>query len=105
MHFKLIILIAALFVNVCTFAKDLHVAVFTTNPPMHCSSCENRIKENIKFEKGIKKIDTDIKTQTVTIKYDADAIGADAIKKAFKKIGFDVNLASDTAIPSKNRKK
>ena len=30
----------------------------TTTPQMHCSGCENRIKQNIRFGKGVKAITT-----------------------------------------------
>ncbi len=103
MKTKIITFAAALLISASGFAKDIKVAVFTPTPEMHCASCETRIKDNIRFERGIKKIDTDLKTQTVTIKYDADAITAEAIQQAFEKIGFDVELVSDT--PEKDKKK
>lgn len=43
--------------------------VFTTTPQMHCAACENKIKNNLRFEKGIK---TSVPNQTVTVKYNAD---------------------------------
>lgn len=46
--------------------------MFTTSPQMHCENCENKIKGNLRFEKGVKKIVTDIDSQTVTVTYDAD---------------------------------
>lgn len=36
---------------------------------MHCQSCEQRIKGNIRFVKGTKKIDTSVDEQKVTIVY------------------------------------
>ena len=30
---------------------------------MECTSCENKIKGNLRFEKGINDIETDISTQ------------------------------------------
>lgn len=46
--------------------------VFTTTPQMHCAVCENKIKNNLRFEKGIKNIETSVPNQTVTVKYNAD---------------------------------
>ena len=34
------------------FAKDIKTVVFTTTPQMHCAACENKIKSNLRFEKG-----------------------------------------------------
>nr|WP_233905489.1 heavy-metal-associated domain-containing protein [Segatella copri] len=45
---------------------------FTTTPQMHCAACENKIKNNLRFEKGIKNIETSVPNQTVTVKYNAD---------------------------------
>ena len=44
--------IALAFASVC-FAKDIKTVVLTTNPEMHCTGCEKKIKDNIRFEKGI----------------------------------------------------
>ncbi|MEE1391779.1 MAG: heavy-metal-associated domain-containing protein [Segatella copri] len=45
---------------------------FTTTPQMYCAACENKIKNNYRFEKGIKSIETSVPNQTVTVKYNAD---------------------------------
>ena len=68
--------------------KDIKTLVLTTNPQMHCENCENKIKNNIRFEKGVKSIETDIAAQTVTIVYDADKTTEDAIIQAFAKINY-----------------
>ena len=44
--------------------------VVTTTPEMHCEGCENKIKKNIRFVKGTKKIETSVPQQSVTIIYD-----------------------------------
>ena len=58
-------------------AKDIKTLVVTTTPQMHCANCENKIKNNLRFEKGVKKIDTNVAAQTVTIEYDADKTKAE----------------------------
>ena len=69
-------------------AKDIKTVVVTTLPKMHCSSCENKIKGNLRFEKGIKQIECDIPKQLVTITYDADKTQPAAIIKSFEKFGY-----------------
>ena len=69
-------------------AKDIKTIVFTTNPQMHCSNCETKIKKGLRYEKGVKDIVTNVEAQTVTIKYDADKITPEALVKAFEKIGY-----------------
>ena len=75
------------------FAKDIQQLVVTTNPPMHCQNCENKIKKGeLRFVKGIKKIETDIPEQRVTIEYDADVTNPEKIENAFHKIGYQVEV-------------
>ena len=62
--------------------------VVTTQPQMHCENCENKIKGNLRFEKGVKKIVTDIDSQTVTVTYDADKTSVDRLMKGFTKFGY-----------------
>ena len=52
---------------------------------MHCQSCEQGIKGNIRFVKGTKKIDTSVGEQKVTIVYDPQKVNYDAYVAAFKK--------------------
>lgn len=73
-------------------AKDIKTAIFTTNPEMHCQSCENKIKGNLRFEKGIKSIKTDLKSKTVTIQYDAGKTNVQNIIKGFKKIKYEAKV-------------
>ena len=52
--------------------REIKTVFFTTTPQMHCAACENKIKNNLRFEKGIKSIETSVPNQTVTVKYNAD---------------------------------
>lgn len=70
------------------FAKDLQTLVATTQPQMHCQGCENKIKGNLRFEKGVKSIETNVADQTVTIVFDADKNTEDALLKSFEKFGY-----------------
>lgn len=64
--------------------------VVTTTPEMHCEGCENKIKKNIRFVKGTKKIETSVPQQSVTIIYDGRKATYADFETAFKKIGFDI---------------
>jgi copper chaperone CopZ len=85
---KILLLLIAVFTMTMASAKDIKTVVLTTEPQMHCENCEKRIKENIRFEKGIKKIVTDVEHQTVTITYDADKTTVEDIIKGFEKIKY-----------------
>ena len=92
---KFIVLTAMLLTMIMASAKDIKTVVLTTEPPMHCEGCEKRIKENIRFEKGVKKIVTDVEHQTVTITYDADKTTVENIIKGFEKIKYNAREVKD----------
>ena len=74
-----------------TFANTkADTLVVTTNPQMHCENCEKKIKSNIRFVKGTKKIDTSVKEQKVTIIYDSKKASYKDFVGAFKKIGYEI---------------
>ena len=83
--------------------KDLRVLVMTPTPQMHCASCENKIKSNLRFEKGIVDIETNVKEQTVTVTYDARKTDVAKLQSAMKKIGYDTKVVSDQPKEKKKR--
>ena len=85
---KLFLLSAMMLTAVVGLAKDIKTVVVTTVPQMHCASCENKIKGNLRFEKGIKQIECDIPKQMVTITYDAEKTNAEKIIQSFGKFGY-----------------
>ena len=76
-------------------AKDIQKVTVTTQPQMHCANCEKKIKNFFKFEKGIKKIDTDIPRQKVTITFDADKTSEQTIIDSFSKINYEVKKVAE----------
>lgn len=70
-----------------TAADTLEV---TTQPQMHCQNCEKKIKSNIRFVKGTKKISTSVDDQKVTIVYDGKKAKYNDYVEAFKKIGYEI---------------
>lgn len=89
-------------------AKDNNKAtvVFTVSPKMTCQNCENKIKSNLRFEKGVSSIVTNLKEQTVTITYNPAKVSPERLTEAFKKIGYAATQCSeqckdgDSLIPS-----
>ncbi len=64
--------------------------VVITQPQMHCQNCEKKIKSNIRFVKGTKKIATSVDDQKVTIVYDGRKAKYNDYVEAFKKIGYEI---------------
>lgn len=79
----------------CAFAQTkADTLVVTTTPQMHCQGCEQKIKRNIRFVKGTKKIETSLAKQSVTIIYDGRKATYKDFVAAFKKIGYDIKKTS-----------
>lgn len=90
---KFVLATVGIFFALSMFAKDIQELVLTTNPPMSCQNCENKIKKgDVRFVKGVKKIETSLKDQRVTIEYDADQTNPEQIENAFHKIGYQVEV-------------
>lgn len=79
--------------------NELRVLVLTPTPQMHCQSCEKKIKENMRFEKGVKKVETSIERQEVTITYDASKNTVEGLQAGMKKIGYDTKVVRDAKAP------
>ena len=89
---KLILLAFALFLAVAVQAQAVKEVVFKTEPEIECNNCVKRIKDNIRFVKGVKSISPDLKTKLVTIQYDSEKATLDDFVKAFAKIGYKVTV-------------
>ena len=76
-------------------ASKLDTLVVTPTPQMHCQKCENKIKTNIRFVKGIKSITTSVPNQTVTLVYDGTKSTYDDFVAAFRKIGYDIKKSEE----------
>ena len=85
--------------------KELRVLMLTPTPQMHCESCENKIKKNMRFEKGVKKVETNIGKQEVTITYDPSKNTVEGLQAGMKKIGYDTKVVSDAKAPAETEKR
>ena len=77
-------------------AKDIKTVVVTTTPKMHCENCENKIKGNLRFERGVKNIETSIEQQRVTITYDAEKTTVEKLIKSFDNFGYKAEEVKET---------
>lgn len=100
---KAFIITALALTSLSAAAKDIKTVVFTTQPQMHCQKCEQKIKSNVRFVKGVKKIDTNVEKQTVTIEYDAEKTSPEKIKEGFKKIGYEATQVKAQKAPAKQK--
>ena len=89
---KLFLLTFAMFFAVLVQAQNVKEVVFTTEPEIECNNCVNKIKNNLRFEKGVKAINPDLKTKLVTIQYDSEKTDVDNLIKAFAKIKYKATV-------------
>ncbi len=76
-------------------AETLKTVVVTPTPKLTCQNCEKKVKDNVRFVKGTKKIETSVKDNTVTITYDADKAKVADYEVAFKKIGRNITVKEE----------
>lgn len=92
---KLITLLTVLFLSIgTTVAKDFRTVTFKVEQMM-CQNCEKKVKDNIRFEKGMKKLSTDLKAKTVTITYDAEKTNVEQLQAGFKKFKYEAVVVED----------
>lgn len=93
---RILSLAFALVMVMAVMAADKATAYFNVNPVMTCQNCENKIKTNLRYEKGVKTIATSIPDQVVTVTYDPAKTNTNNLIAAFKKIGY---TATTTTAP------
>lgn len=95
---KVLLSLAAMLIAIAVNAAETATACFTVSPEMSCANCEKKIKENMRFEKGITAVETSLSSQTVTVKYNPAKTDSAKIIAGFKKIGY---IATPANSPSR----
>ena len=85
---RIVLLLTLFLSSFVAFAADKVTEVFTLDHQMS-QHCEKKIKENLRFEKGVSKIDVSLKENTITVTYDKEKTNPGKIIDGFKKIGFN----------------
>lgn len=103
---KILFLLLIALGSIATYAKDIKEYVVTTTPQMSCQNCEKKIKGNLRFEKGVQKVETDLENQKVTVTYDAEKTNEKQLEEAFGKLNYKVTKVHncDKAVDGKNSK-
>ncbi len=68
--------------------KKIATVVFTTD--LDCHHCAQKVLNTIPYEKGIKDVQVDVPTKTVTVKYDEAKNSVESLTKAFESIKVKV---------------
>lgn len=63
-----------------------------------CDMCEKTIEENLIYEKGVKKVEVDLATASVSVTYDPRKTDAAKLRTALTKLGYSADgVAADPA--------
>lgn len=79
-------------------AKELRTITFKVEQ-MVCVNCEAKVKREIPYIKGIKKMKTSIENKTVVITFDAEKTSIEDIQKGFAKFGYKAEPIEPQAAP------
>lgn len=79
---------------------ETKTATFTVDPPMGCDNCVRKIKNNLRFEKGMVEVTPLLEKQVVVVRYNSDKTNVDKIKKGFEKIGYTASEATAASKPA-----
>lgn len=85
---RLFLILSFIFCSAIAFAADKTTEIFTLDHQMS-EMCKKKITENLRFEKGVSKIDVSLKENTITITFDSKKTNTEKLIEAFKKIGFN----------------
>lgn len=93
---RLMTALVVVFLSVASvMAKDIRIVLFKVSQ-MHCENCERKVKNNMKFEKGVKELVTEVKTKIVTITYDAEKTDVKKLQDGFKKFNYEAVFVKET---------
>jgi len=102
---KILSVLLLAFITVSAWAENLQTIVYTPTPKMTCNNCEKKIKSNVRFVKGTKRIETSLQDQTITITFDADKATPADYEAALAKIGRKVEVVKIEPAKSDKTKK
>lgn len=106
----IILLLFMFTANVFAQKKNEKTVVYSSN--MHCVSCQQRIEKNISYEKGVKDLVVDLKSNTIKITFDVRKTSEEKLMLAIAKLGYeakaidvakkiDTSSGTSTACPKK----
>jgi len=70
---------------------------------MTCASCVNRIERFLNRTDGVEVASVNLATEVATVRYDADAVGRDAIVGAIEAAGYEVRASALVALDAAER--
>ena len=89
------------FTTLAAEKKNEKTITFTVN--MDCHSCVKKIEGNIAYEKGVKDLKVDMKTQTITVTFREDKNTTENLQKAIEKLNIEVKGIEESNTSAKTQ--
>ncbi|MFV0344918.1 MAG: heavy-metal-associated domain-containing protein [Bacteroidales bacterium] len=70
--------------------KKTETAYFQSN--MHCTSCEAKVEEKLRFEKGMKDLKIDAHTNTIKLEYSNSKTNSTHLKEVIEGMGYEAKI-------------
>jgi len=79
------------------FGQDAKTGLVTVyyKSSMDCLDCEVTLTNFLKFEKGVKDLKVDLKTNTIKVVYKAGKNSTENLEKGIKKQGYEANSITE----------
>jgi len=82
------------FVGLNSFAADIDTVYIKTSAV--CDMCEDRIEEHLRFTKGVKEVDLDIKSKVVMVIFKSEKTSAQKLREEIASLGYNAdNVAAN----------
>jgi cation transport ATPase len=90
---RILSIIAVVLISLPGMAQDKkkETKEITIKSSVVCDMCKERVENDMAFEKGVKAVSVNLKTEEVTVTYRADKTDPDKLRKAVSKIGYDAD--------------
>ncbi|MFV0506009.1 MAG: heavy-metal-associated domain-containing protein [Bacteroidales bacterium] len=73
--------------------KKTETAYFQSN--MHCASCEAKVEEKLRFEKGMKELKVDAHSNTIKLKFNATKTSQLHLKEVIEGMGYEAKIINE----------
>lgn len=77
-----------LLVSIAAFGKTLSETIKSS---IVCEECEDRVRNGLIYEKGIKRVTFDLETAEIFVKYNPKQITLDEIRTKITELGYDAD--------------
>ncbi|MCB0736753.1 MAG: heavy-metal-associated domain-containing protein [Bacteroidetes bacterium] len=84
-------ILLTLLIPMMAFAVMAKTETIVIKSSLVCGMCEDAIRDGLAFEKGIKRVSTDVDANEITIKFNPKKISAEDIKHKIAHLGYDAD--------------